>query len=358
MKRTSFLRLAGLLLACLALLVVTRFGSDHIDPAAPPAASAAEQPGAPDTSLDPGESSVDIPPEAPIANDRRARAQRTQSRALQQPAPGTSVLAVVDALDARARAGDDLAACRLAVELLTCVPFNLNRESRLQAVRERLLAGQHPGRDLAQDLASLDRIAERNAQRVHSCEGVDASVIRQAPRYALMGALRGNPTAVALFLSADQVTPGMLVADPDLAAAYRQHGWPMLRAMIESGHPTSVFLWEAALPPRGSAATHAVTFSPLAEMIPPEWRRPEVVRALQRRVQLAMGLPEPGGPRGSMDPTANAEAEDLFQRHFAHSPWMRLMNTIDEELESPLRGLDLEKHYQRQLDYCDPERGP
>lgn len=358
MKRTSFLRMAALLLACLALLAVALSGRDRIDQAAPPAASAAVQHSAPDTSPERGAPAIGIPPDSPIANARRAAAQLTQSQALQQPAPGTSVLAVVDALDARARAGDDLAACRLAVELLTCLPVNLHRERQLKEARERILAGHDAARDPAQDLASLDRIAERNAQRVQSCEGVDASVIKQAPRYALMGALRGNPTAVALFLSGDQVTPGMLVADPDLAAAYRQHGWPMLRGLIESGHPTSVFLWGAALPPRGPAAGNAVSYSPLTEMIPPDWRRPELVRALQRRVQLAMGLPDPGGPTGSMDPTANAEAEDLFQRHFAHSPWMRLMNTIDEDLESPLRGLDLEKHYQRQLDYCDPERFP
>lgn len=146
----------------------------------------------------------------------------------------------------------------------------------------------------------------------------------------------------------------MLVADPALAAAYRQHGWPMLRGLIESGHPMGAFLWQAALPRPASGGLQPFSLSPISELIPADWRRPELAWALWQRVSQAMEVPAFGLPAGSTDPAAQSDAETLFQRYFARSPWMHLRDVQDEPPDSPLRGLDVDAHYQRQLNYCDP----
>lgn len=219
------------------------------------------------------------------------------------PPDGTPVDQVIAALDARARAGDARAACRIGSELQRC-----RRLEHWEAYATHLPGGELPAERRQAILAEGQRLIE-------ACERVAPSIHGDLPRYHLVAALRGNPHSAAQFVG-EAVGAGDLVRDPQLYALYRAHAWRLFELAFEAGHPDALQAWSAAVV-YGDSITRLV---PLWGVMPDAWRRPELASALTMRVHTR-------GP-AAIDATQSAEAralqqevEQIYQTRFASARW-------------------------------------
>lgn len=267
-------------------------------------------------------------PPAPIAS------------ALEHPAPGTPVREAMAALDARARAGDALAACRLISELSLCKAVRDWSPAAEQAAINRLALLLKDGDDVADSARQLQAIIDINNEAKRNCEGIDDADLRALPEYAFAGARSGHPPSMAYF-AAGHVGGEQLVADPALYNAYRQHAWPMFQRALEAGYPPAVATWNWALNANG--------FAYFAGVIPEPWRKPGVARLLNERLQIEQGVIPQSPPRADIDPADLLEADALFMRHFQNSPWL----TRKPYEPPPPRAVHVPKH-ELKLDYCEP----
>lgn len=261
--------------------------------------------------------------------------------ALEHPTPGTSVREVLEALDARARGGDALAACRLMSELRLCKRARDWTPAAEQAAVDRLAAYLGDEDDIDDSARQLQAIVDTNNRTKAACEGITDADVGKLPEYAFAGALAGHVPAMSAFASATEINGERMVADPALYNTYRQHAWPMFQRAIEAGYPYAVGTWSWALNSGGYAY--------FAGVIPPEWRKPEVARLLNDRLRAEQGqiAAVPAAP--DLDPAVIAEAEALYRRHFENSRWLERKPMVPR---AP-RQIDVPK-YELELKYCEP----
>lgn len=276
---------------------------------------------------------------APRNNNSTAASAQIAS-ALEHPAPGTPVREALAALDARARAGDALAACRLISELSLCKAVRDWSPAAEQAAINRLALLLKDGDDVADSARQLQAIIDINNEAKRNCEGIDDADLRALPEYAFAGARSGHPPSMAYF-AAGHVGGEQLVADPGLYNAYRQHAWPMFQRALEAGYPPAVATWSWALNANG--------FAYFAGVIQEPWRKPGVARLLNERLQIEQGVIPQSPPRADIDPADLLEADALFMRHFQNSPWL----TRKPYEPPPPRAVHVPKH-ELKLDHCEP----
>jgi hypothetical protein len=198
-------------------------------------------------------------------------------------------------LDARARAGDAVAACRLATELQRCLI-------------ERWRAGAGGGRP--------EQLAEQQRLQAH-CATVDSVGDRvRSLEYLLVAANRGNTAAMALFAGAD-LNAADLVRDPALYHLYRTHARRLLEQALAAGEPLALLIVSLNFPWPGMG----VPMGPAAAIIPAAWNDVGLVRALQERVQRELD----GPGRASAPPNPPLREEDIarsdriWEQTFANS---------------------------------------
>ena len=218
----------------------------------------------------------------------------------------TPVDRVIAQLDAAARAGEAMAACRIGNELVRCEKLGFwgaRNWSELLALR----AAEH--QDVSALLPELTRQLERGRRLVEGCARVAPEVKHELPRYHLTAALQGNVQSAAQFVSI-AAQPGDLVRDPQLYAMYRLHAWQLFRLAFDAGHPDVLLAWVGAH--SGADA--------LAGVMPEDWRKPEVASALFRRAYLGGDdwREVHGRP---LSPDQVDEVESLYRQHFEQSPW-------------------------------------
>jgi hypothetical protein len=226
-------------------------------------------------------------------------------------APG--VLDLIDALDARARNGDAVAACTLGTALRTCV----GRLSNLRESDEQLanrIAGLHSETHRA---IEIDRAIEREADDrrwQRHCAGVDEAHRPLAMHYLLLSAQRGNPAAMAGFLCF-QLSAADLVRFPELARLYHDHAPALLDAGIRAGEPMAIVLLHMNLN-LGYRST-----APLSGVIPAHWQEPDLVQALHDRL---LSVLEPDALSETDGVTAHPRADAIWNAHYVDSPQLAL----------------------------------
>jgi len=275
-----------------------------------------------------------------VPDNNSTAAPAPTASALEHPAPGTPARDVLAALDARARAGDALAACRLISELSLCKAVRDWSPAAEQAAINRLAMLLKDGDDVADSARQLQAIIDVNNEAKRRCEGIADDDLRALPEYAFAGARTGHPPSLAYF-AAGHVGGEQLAADPALYNAYRQHAWPMFQSALEAGYPPAVASWNWALNSNGYAY--------FAGVIPEPWRKPGVARHLHERLQIEQGAIPQTSPRTDTDPADLVEADALFMRHCQNSPWL----TRKPYEPPPPRAVHVPK-YELKLDHCEP----
>lgn len=221
------------------------------------------------------------------------------------PPDDAAVDLVIAALDARARAGEARAACRVGSELQRCLRMQYWDESRWLSQAAQTPLGPDNGEAM---LSELDRLLARGAQLRDACARVAPQVSRELPRYHLVAALGGSAHSAAQFATGIAINPADLVRDPQLYALYRTHAWPLFLQAFEAGHPDVLLAWTQAS--RG--------FSLLGGLLPEDWRKPEVAHALAQRVAFR-GAEAPAIQSQTLSPEQAAEVEDLYRQRFEQS---------------------------------------
>lgn len=256
-------------------------------------------------------------PEVEASSSGVVATARTEPKALAYPPPDIAVTEVIAQLDARARAGDAQAACRIAAELQRCRDIAMWSERWVDYEIERLARLSLDADTLAARSRDLDEATAYNAQAKRHCEGIAQAQIRRIPHYQLAAARAGHLPSMAEFAMGSQADAASLVADPPLYADYRAQAWPLFQRAFEAGEPAAGAFWWLLL---GSGRP----ISPLAGLVPDDWRSPRVALALHLRLQRELApdkpLPQPGEITDPPTEADIARAEELYARYFADSP--------------------------------------
>ena len=271
----------------------------HAGPAATPTALQTAQLRAPD-GPDPGAAF-----RSALARADTKQTVATASTAALMP-DDTPVDQVIAQLDAAARAGQAMAACRIGNELLRCQKLEFWGARDWSGLLAR---GAAEHEHVSALLPELTRQLERGRRLAEGCARLAPDVKRKLPHYHLTAALQGNVESAAQFVSL-ATQPGDLVRDPQLYAMYRLHAWRLFRLAFDAGHPDALLIWSGA-----SSGADA-----LGGVMPDDWRKPEVAAALFRRVYLRREdwretQDEP------LSPDHESEVESIYRQHFERSPW-------------------------------------
>lgn len=224
--------LAGAALAIAVLVLVVRCEPARTDSTAPD----------PAVRTDAGD-----PVAAPTAVGADARVpdstppDRTTPEAL--PAPGTRLLDLLPELEARSRAGDRRASCRLAHDAELC----------RQAASLALAADYFEGRAAATtdvesgDFDFLVRLEERGRLASRVCEGLPDGWAGSASwRYMLRAGLQGDVTSALRFAAEPPMDPTRFLDQADAWEAYRTHAVDLVRAAWARGDLRAGYLLQKA----------------------------------------------------------------------------------------------------------------
>lgn len=293
---------ATLAVGLLALVLTARRAPDSV--VSPPEVGAP----APDALGDAADPPAQRPPARAEKSSPAPRLRDTVRAFAPLPPLDTRLADIIAELDERASAGDAAAACRLAAEIARCasvVDFDAERVADTLFLSVRY--DEHGERHVER---SANYIEQRVAEQ-ERCRGVDAAVLMNQARFDLAAARLGDLDAAFRFVSADALDTGTLVRFPELLQLYRQNAWPLFQRLLEGGYPYAPGLWGRAIQLRSN---------PLGAVMPPEWNRPEVARALYDRVVAPPQYPTSPPPPS---PEAVAEADRLFLAYFADAPLER-----------------------------------
>ncbi len=313
--------------------------------AAPLASESTADAAAPDAVI----SAADV--EAASPGDAAAAAARTTPRAFDYPPPDIAVAEVIAQLDARARAGDAQAACRIAAELQRCRQLQGWSERTTDYQIERLAKQSLDEATLDARSRDLAEANAYNAQAKRHCEGVTLTQLRRAPHYLLAAARAGHVPSMVAFASGGQTDAAALVSDPQLYADYRAHAWPMFQRAFELGEPSAALFW-SMLGTQGA-------YLPLTALVPDDWPSRNVALALSLRLQQELApdepMPRPDQIGIRLNDADFAVADALYARHFADSPRMAKWRSLAAE-QKP-RDPDRAHRFEAQTGRCEDELG-
>lgn len=241
-----------------------------------------------------------------IAPDESPRPPPRKRNPEPLPPQGTPIALIADALQARADAGDSLAACRLGIELVRCQQLE-------QAKAIQWADGLPPDESLARrgQLDAADRFAEieiRKIQLGQHCDALDPALVARATHYLRSAARAGEPEAMLRYATgAHHGSVGQMgfIRDPDFEIWRREAPGMLLRA-AQAGRLDAV--GQLRMGYRSDSA-------PYAALIPDDPLQARAWSLLEARLE-GRDPPE----RENDDPAAERQAEDLarqwHQRHF------------------------------------------
>lgn len=235
--------------------------------------------------------------------------------------------------EARAVSGDGVAACQVSEVLATCRLVRQDARSRLEELLETVrrsasTAPELPEREHAQDM--IVRL-ERQLAWQERCTEVGDAVLALQPYADLRAARAGDSRAARRFVDGRSFSIAELASDPSLGPFYRQHAWSVFDGMLQRGDRAALAYWQEALMVRSDSLLWAV--------MPDEWKRPDLLEALRRRVRPEWMAPGSDAPAERPLPAAvEQEAEGLFQRYFDGKPGVSVPPSFAE------------------FDYCDTVR--
>jgi hypothetical protein len=216
------------------------------------------------------------------------------------PPPDAPLASILDALVARADAGDGKAACRLALELMRC---------REMAWMETMTSGADYTADLEfeekGDLDTADRIATANIQNLEwlqQCRAVPDALLARAGDYLVQAARAGVPEAMIRYADGSRWhSDGRgLFSDPGFDA-WRQEAPAMMERAFHAGVPEAPFYLMLG---------HQSNFGLLAALIPDDPIRAEAMHMLM--VRMHGWTPRPS--HGTLDAASHAEATALARQ--------------------------------------------
>lgn len=219
---------------------------------------------------------------------------------------------LLEDLGPRARGGDAVAACRLAIELGRCRRALALNTTSFSVRIQRLAAGGLEGDELRAATERLTDAEEYNAALRDRCDGISDSELRSGPRFAYAAAKRGHVPSMLLFADATDMTLEDFFADPAYFETYRREAWPLFFQAFEAGHPAAAYLWSSANDSYGSNFLRGV--------MPSRWRKPAVANALLARISEHVGSARRAAH--PQEAAVDEEASQLFNRYFSSSKWL------------------------------------
>lgn len=229
------------------------------------------------------------------------------------PPIDTPVAAILDELEARARAGDVRAACRLASELSRC--GSVDKRLAMQVRQTESLAEQPSVRTDQQvdSIARFDLALELDQQ---ACAGVTKARTREALRWLLVAARGRHAPSMTAFLAGGWFLEPASIHHVEVFAAYAREAESMAIALVEMGDPTVLRLLGMAY-----AEDHAYGLPHLYEVVTPD---PVTARAM-----LALSLERAPMPRP-------AAAPRVATRSWT-DPTQRSLERLDARLDATQR---------------------
>jgi len=233
------------------------------------------------------------------------------------PPEGTPLLEIFDELDARAKQGDAAAACRLGAELMRCQDANPapsfgNDDAQIAGLLASENASDARVAEAAEFLIGVES-AVLSVGRI--CRGVEHRKLPNPLRYFHRAGQAGHRRSMVEFLTRTAFNADQIFDDPGLVGLYDADALNFFQALLQAGDPRVLDIWRyATLNDR----------SPLARLLPLEWRDRRVVTELDRLIaESAPQSNQRTGRRARQESPTDAQrhlAEQLYQLHFANSP--------------------------------------
>ena len=255
------------------------------------------------------------------------------------PPPGTPVADAIAALKPRADAGDSLAACGLAMELLRCTHLAEASEYITTDTRPLdVLLAERGQLDAADQYAEMEI---RKIQLQQQCARIDPATLALAPRYLAAAAFAGEPEAMLRYATGAHhgVSGGsQFIRDPDFERWRREAPAMLLRA-AQAGRRDAVHALGVA---------YRTDASPYMGLIPDDPVQGLAWGLLSSRLS---GRP----PAFDNDnPAVRAEAEALASRW--HSRYFANAVGPDDLSSLMLQPLHLPTRSAQDERWCDPGR--
>jgi hypothetical protein len=216
-----------------------------------------------------------------------------------------SLLELLDRLGDRARAGDPLAACKLAAAMNSCRFNRLVRNTIRPPPPENASEAE-----LEQYVEFHARFQEQQARAAERCAGADEAILSEGVHFTARAALAGHVDSLLRFIAAPARHSSEFVRDPRLAELYRTQLWPVLQHAFAAGQDELTFAVLSDL--------LGPIDSPLRAVVPEPYRDPQALTAL---LSLTMDESELRRLRGpDLDPpspvaieTARRWVDELFK---------------------------------------------
>ncbi|HQZ31091.1 MAG TPA: hypothetical protein PLG89_04425 [Arenimonas sp.] len=227
------------------------------------------------------------------------------------PAADAPLRGRLETLQARADAGDSLAACRLGIELLRCAALgNYHPEHDVQ------MANQEAEQEAKGDLLAANTIAAGrllHAELREACSVVPESLAGRAHHYVRQAALAGQPEAMIRYARGETLltgTAGLAYIATPAFDQWRREARPVLMHALHAGHPAAALIL---------AKAHGGNDSHLAMLLPHDGVEARASVMLARRLfgddpALARGL---FGDNPASPPLDSTQDPDVGQSHAA-----------------------------------------
>lgn len=253
----------------------------------------------------------------PVAEKRMDAARTAPTIAAQEEttAEAPHLLDQLAEWEAPAAAGDPVAACKVSEVLATCRLARKDARPRLEelleTVRQQAIAAPAL-RDREQGQGMVARLQRQLAWQ-DRCTELGDDVLALQPYADLRAARAGDGRAATRFVGGRSFAVADLASDPSLGAFFRQHAWSVFEGMLQRGDRAALAHWQDALLLRSDSLLWMV--------MPEEWKRPELVEALMRRVRQKRVASRPDATAEQpLPPAVEQEAEVLFLRYFDGKP--------------------------------------
>ena len=236
-----------------------------------------------------GEAPANTAPATPPSVDSAAATSLNQDVLASVPLPAADapLRGRMKLLQARADAGDALAACRLGIDLLRCAALGNYHPQHDAHMAEQEAEQEAKGNLLAANRIAVGRLV--HAELREACSVVPEPLVGRAHHYVRQAALAGEPEAMIRYARGETLMTGYAgmayIATPAFDQ-WRREARPMLMRALDAGHPAAVLIL---------AKAHGGNDSHLALLLPRDAVEARASLLLARRLfgddpALARGL--------------------------------------------------------------------